>query len=232
MNRWNTRTSFYSRHSRRFPSFSFEELNKLMKERARATYAARYIRKALEKQPLLEVTKLGTSLREQFYSNAWWKTWKTQWELASNQSRRTFYGLGPCNQVPRWTRRACSRVTLPTKDDLKVWREDPAADSDSDLEDQEEQKQEQTFDEKIAAFREQYKAGTQKKLSKKNRNLQSKDSPANQFSVRQPPLPKDPEAWKATVIPSSDEGEYHPYSDIAMRAIALLIQQLRMTTVQ
>ena len=153
MNRWNTRTSFYSRHSRRFPSYSFAELNTLMKERSRATWAARYIRKALEKFPLLEVAKLGTSLKEQWYSNAWWRTWKTQWELASNQSRRTFYGLSPCHQVPAWTRRSDSRVTLPTRGQLKKWREHPEEALSTPSEDEEEKAQ-RTFSQKIADFKE------------------------------------------------------------------------------
>ena len=169
MNRWNTRTSFYSRHSRRFPSYSFAELNRLMKERARATWAACYIRNALEKSPLLSITKLGHSLRDQFYSNAWWRTWKTQWELASNQSRRTYYGLGPDPKIPGWTRRADSRVTLPTKGQLKKWRQFP--DEGPSTGSSETSVREQTqaeFDKQLADFKDGWKIN---KAQQKAKNL-------------------------------------------------------------
>ena len=153
MHRWNTRTSFYSRHSRRFPTYSFAELNKLMKERGRATWTAHYIRRALEKKPVLSVAKLGHSLREQFYSNAWWRTWKTQWELASNHSRRLFYGLQPDPQIPAWTRRADSRVVLPSREQLVTWREWPDEASTSPSEESERPQPEFTFEEKFDAWK-------------------------------------------------------------------------------
>ena len=125
MRRWNNRTSFISRLSRRFPTYTFAELVALMKQRSRATYIARYVRKVLKEHPELAFTCMGTDWRDHWWTDPWWKTWKSQWELASNQSLRSFYGLKSNeDDIPLWTRFAKHRVALPTADDLKEWQID------------------------------------------------------------------------------------------------------------
>ena len=46
--RWDNQTSFYSRLSKHFPTYSFAEHNQLMKDRSAATNAAHFIREALK----------------------------------------------------------------------------------------------------------------------------------------------------------------------------------------
>ena len=71
---------------------------------------------------MLDLAKLGRTLREQWYSNTWWKTWKTQWSLASNHSRRLYYGLPHDTNTPRWSRSVATRVELPSKGELVRWK--------------------------------------------------------------------------------------------------------------
>ena len=123
MRRWNNRTSFISRLSRRFPTYSFAELVQLMKQRSRATYIARYVRKVLKKYPDLAFEKYGSDFRDHWWTDPWWRTWKSQWELASNQSLRKYYGLpSDEDKLPPWTLDAKHRVSLPTADQLGEWQ--------------------------------------------------------------------------------------------------------------
>ena len=123
MRRWDNKTSFISRLSRRFPTYSFAELVALMKQRSRATYIARYVRKVLKKHPELAFSMMGSDWRDHWWTDPWWKTWKSQWELASNQSLRQFYGLRSNEKdIPQWTRFAKHRVALPDADELREWQ--------------------------------------------------------------------------------------------------------------
>ena len=126
MQRWNNRTSFMSRLSRQYPTFSFRGLSKLLKDRARSTYVCKFIRDVIDQDLMLAWKKMRYPLKFQFWTNPWWRTWKSQWCVASNQSLRKFYGLPVDKEIPLFLFHWSSRVTLPTARELHTWKDNGA----------------------------------------------------------------------------------------------------------
>ena len=66
---------------------------------------------------------IGTRFRDQIWMNSWWKSWKSQIEVASSKSIRNYYGIPPDPKEPDWTQRQSSRLAVPADATLRRIKE-------------------------------------------------------------------------------------------------------------
>ena len=113
MKRWRKNTSFFSRYSRRYPTWSFQQIYEVFRKRSRAAHVVKKVKEAVITDPNWALWQLGYKFRDAYWTNAWWRTWKTQQYIASNESYRRYYKLPLDNHTPSWTRNRATRLSLP-----------------------------------------------------------------------------------------------------------------------
>lgn len=85
------------------------------------------MKEAVEADTKWTLWQLGKQFRNHYWTNGWYRTWKTQWTVASNESKREYYGLERDLKTPEWLRDRCSRLTLPEKEFLRQFTRHTAA---------------------------------------------------------------------------------------------------------